>query len=90
MKTKPTLFGLPLSQAIGLFSFLITIVSTWVHLEIRVAEINVEIVRLKEDMNTHKTENRKDFETIQGNSSENTREILRKIDEIQIYLRNSK
>jgi len=89
MTTKPTLFGLPLSQTIGLFSFLVTIVSVWVHMEIRIAEINVEIAGIKGDLQSHKTENRKDFETLQNNSRSDTREILQKIDEIQIYLRNT-
>jgi cell division protein FtsL len=90
MKTKTTIFGMTLSQAIALFSFLITIISIWINMEIRIAEINVEITTLKEELQSHKTENRKDFETVQSNSSADSREILRKIDEIQIYLRNKK
>ncbi|MCX6246153.1 MAG: hypothetical protein NTW10_00330 [Bacteroidetes bacterium] len=90
MKPKLTLFGLTLSQAIALFSFLITIISIWVNMEIRIAEINVEITTLKEELQSHKIENRKDFETVQNNTSADTREILRKIDEIQIYLRNKR
>ena len=90
MKTKPTIFGLSLSQAIGLFSFLITIVSVWVNMEIRIAEINIEIDGLKEDLQSHKTENRKDLEILRNSTGADTREILRKIDEIQIYLRNKR
>lgn len=90
MTSKPTLFGLPLSSAIALFSFLIAVVSIWVHLEIRLAEVNIEIANIKEDLLQHKVENRKDLETIRADMSSDTKEILRKIDEIQIYLRNGK
>ena len=90
MNPKPTLFGLPLSQAIGLFTFLIAFVSIWIHMEIRLAEVNIEITNLKEDLMLHKVENRKDFETIRADVNSDTKEILRKVDEIQIYLRNNK
>lgn len=90
MNSRHTLFGLPLPQAIGLFSFLTGVISIWIHLEIRLAELNIEIANLKQDMMVHKTDNRKDFETLQNGINTDTREILRKIDEIQIYLRNSK
>jgi hypothetical protein len=89
MIQKTTIFGLPLPQAIGLFSFLIAVVSIWVHMEIRLAEVNIEITTLKEDLVLHKAENRKDFENIRADINSDTKEILRKIDEIQIYLRNS-
>ena len=87
-RTTPTILGLPFSQAIGLFSFLIAIVSIWIHLEIRLAEVNIEITNLKEDLMLHKVENRKDFETIRADVNSDMKEIIRKIDEIQIYLRN--
>jgi hypothetical protein len=90
MNSKQTLFGLPLPQAIGLFSFLTVIISIWIHLEISLAELNVEIANLKQDLLIHKSENRKDLETLQTDINTDTKEILRKIDEIQIYLRNNK
>ena len=90
MNPKYTLFGLPLAQAIALFSFLTAIISIWIHLEISLTELNVEIVNLKQDLMIHKSENRKDFETLQTDINTDTKEILRKIDEIQIYLRNNK
>jgi hypothetical protein len=37
MTAKHTLFGLLLPQAVGLFSFMIAIVSIWVQMEIRLA-----------------------------------------------------
>ena len=90
MNAKHTIFGLPFPQAIGLFSFLIVLISIWVQMEIRLAEVNVEIANLKQDLSIHKVENRKDFETIRNEINSDTKEILRKIDEIQIYLRNQK
>ena len=90
MNAKQTIFGLPFPQAIGLFSFLIVLISIWVQMEIRLAEVNVEIANLKQDLSIHKVENRKDFETIRNDINSDTKEILRKIDEIQIYLRNQK
>ncbi|MDP1623834.1 MAG: hypothetical protein Q8M08_16020 [Bacteroidales bacterium] len=82
MPPKPTLFVLPLSQSISLFSFLVLIVSIWIHMEIRVAEVQVEIVNIKQDLMIHKSENRKDFETLRNEIHTDTREILQRMDEI--------
>ena len=90
MNSNHTIFGLPLPQAIGLFSLLTVVISIWVHMEISLAELNVEIVNLKQDLMIHKADNRKDFETLQTDINTDTKEILRKIDEIQIYLRDKK
>ncbi|MDD4604144.1 MAG: hypothetical protein PHF97_10100 [Bacteroidales bacterium] len=88
MTAKHTLFGIPVPQAVGLFSFVIAIVSIWVQMEIRLAELNVEITNMKQDMMVHKTENRRDMETQRTDINTDMKEIIRKIDEIQIYLRN--
>jgi hypothetical protein len=87
MNQKPTIFGLPLSQAIGLFSFLVVLLSTWVHMEIRIAELNIEIVNLKQDFTMHKSDNRREMEIMHSEINTDMKEILRKVDEIQIYLR---
>jgi len=57
--------------------------------EIRLAEINVELSNLKQDLVFHKADNRKDLETLRSDLKSDTKEILRKIDEIEIYLRNN-
>jgi len=88
MNMKTTIFGIPLPQAISLITFLIAVISIWVHMEIRLAEINVELVNMKQDLHSHKVENTKDFDVLRGDIKSDTREILKKIDEIQIYLRN--
>ena len=80
-------FGIPLSQAIALFTFIAGVASVWVHLEIRLAEVNVEIMNLKQDIILHKAANQTDFESLREDLHTDTREILRRIDEIQIYLR---
>ena len=87
-KMKPTIFGIPVPQAISFLTFLVVIISIWVHMEIRLAEINVEIVNIKQDLLAHKIDNRNDFGIIRTDIKSDTREILKKIDEIQIYLRN--
>jgi hypothetical protein len=87
MKLPYNLLGIPLPQAAALFSFMAGIVSIWVHLEISLAEVNVEIVNIKQDMLVHQAANQKDFETMRYDQHSDTKEILRKIDEIQIYLR---
>ena len=89
MGPKYTIFGLPLPQAISLFTFLVAIISIWVHMEIRLAEINVELSNLKQDLVFHKADNLKDFETLRYDLKSDTKEILRKIDEIEVYLRNN-
>jgi hypothetical protein len=90
MDSKHTIFGLPLPQTISLFSFITVVISIWVHMEISLAGLNVDIVNLKQDMMIHKADNRKDFETQHSEITTDTKEIIRKIDEIQIYLRNKK
>lgn len=90
MNSRFTLFGLPLPQAIAFFSFLIAIISIWFHMEISLAELNIEISTVKQDLMVHKADNRRDFENLRADINTDTREILRKVDEIQIYLRNSK
>ena len=79
---------MPLAQAISLFTFLVVIVSIWVHMEIRIAEINVEIANMKQDLLLHKADNQNDINLIRSDIKTDTKEILKKIDEIQIYLRN--
>lgn len=90
MNSKHTILGLPLPQAIGLFSFMIAIVSIWVQMEIRLAELNVEIANMKQDMMIHNVDNRRDLETQRTDINSDMKEIIRKIDEIQIYLRKNK
>jgi hypothetical protein len=88
MKTEQTLFGIPFAQWISLGTFLLGVITIWIHLEVRIAEVNVEIVNLKKDLDLHKSDNRRDLEGIRGDMQSNTREIVGKIDEIQIYLRD--
>jgi len=83
------IFGMPMPQAISLLTFLVAIVSIWVHIEIRLAEINVELFNMKQDLILHKSDNRKDLELLRTDLKGDTKEILRKIDEIQIYLRDN-
>ena len=90
MTTKPEFFGIPLTHLISLFSFTAGVISIWIHLEIRIAEINVDLANLKQELVFHKAENRKDFEMLHNDMNTDTKEILRKIDEIQIYLRDNR
>ena len=90
MTTKPEFFGIPLPHLISLFSFAAGVISIWIHLEIRIAGINVDLANLKQELVFHKAENRKDFEMLHNNMNTDTKEILRKIDEIQIYLRDNR
>ena len=82
------IFGLPLPQAISLLTFLVAIISVWVHMEIRLAEVTVELTNFKQDLIFHKADNSRDLENLRTDIKSDTREILKKIDEIQIYLRN--
>ena len=87
---KSNILGLPLPHAITQFTFLLAIISIWVHMEIRLAELNVEITNLKQDLLLHKTDNTRNFDIIRSDIKSDTKEILKRIDEIQIYLRNNK
>jgi len=90
MTVKSTILGLPVPQAISLFTFLLALISIWVHMEIRLAELNVELTNLKQDLMFHKSDNAKNFDMIRSDIKSDTKEILKRIDEIQIYLRNNK
>jgi hypothetical protein len=90
MNARPAAADMTMSQTISLAGFIIGLVTIWIHLEICIAEINVDLANLKQDMLLHKTDNRKDLELLRKDNTGNTREILRKVDEIQIYLRNHK
>jgi len=50
---------MPLPQAIGFFSFLVAIISIWFHMEISLAELNVEIFNVKQDLSSI-SDNRRD------------------------------
>ncbi len=90
MKTQPTIAGIKLSRAIGLGTFIAGVVTVWIHLEIRIAEINVELINLKQDQVMFKTDNRREMELMRSETNNNTKEILRRVDEIQVYLRDHK
>jgi len=79
---------MPIAQSISLFTFLVAIISIWIHMEIRIAEINVEIANMKQDLLLHKADNQNDINLIRSDIKTDTKEILKRIDEIQIYLRN--
>jgi hypothetical protein len=79
-----------LAQATGLATFIAGVVTVWIHLEIRIAEINVELFNLKQDQVIYKSDTRRDMEIMRSENNSNTKEILRKVDEIQVYLRNNK
>ena len=82
--------GLSITQFISVITFVMGIITIYIHLEVRVAEINVDLVNLKQDLRNHKAENRTDFETLHYDISSGNKEILRNVNEIQIYLRNKK
>jgi len=90
MNARLSGIGLSIPQIISVASFFVGLVSIWIHLEIRIAEVNVDLANLKQDLMMHKADNRRDFEMIRTDIRSDTREILGKIDEIQIYLRNKK
>ena len=90
MTVKSNILGLPVPQAISLFTFLLALISIWVHMEIRLAELNVELTNLKQDLMFHKSDNIRNFEIIRSEIKADSKEILKRIDEIQIYLRNNK
>jgi phage host-nuclease inhibitor protein Gam len=81
------IFGIPILQAISLATFIAGIISVWVHLEIQIAAINVEIINLKKNVEQHCADNRKELDALKIDIKSDTREILKKIDEINLYLR---
>jgi phage host-nuclease inhibitor protein Gam len=81
------IFGLPILQAISLATFIMGVISVWIHLEIQIAAINVEIINLKKNVEAHCGENRKELDALKIDIKSDTREILKKIDEINLYLR---
>ena len=87
MVKSAKIFGLPILQAISLATFIMGVISVWIHLEIQIAAINVEIINLKKNVEAHCGENRKELDALKIDIKSDTREILKKIDEINLYLR---
>ena len=81
------IFGIPAVQVITLATFIMGVISVWIHLEIQIAAINVEIIYLKKNVEAHCSENRKELDALKVDIKSDTREILKKIDEINLYLR---
>jgi len=81
------IFGLPILQAISLSTFIMGVISVWIHLEIQIAAINVEIINLKKNVEAHCSENRKELDALKIDIKSDTREILKQINEIHVYLR---
>ena len=81
------IFGIPAVQVITLATFIMGVISVWIHLEIQIAAINVEIINLKKIVEAHCSENRKELDALKVDIKSDTREILKKIDEINLYLR---
>ena len=88
MSARTTLADLNMSQIVSIAGFIIGFITIWIHLEICIAQINVDL-NLKQDVIIHKPDNRKNIEILR-NENNNTRMILEKVDEILIYLRNKK
>ena len=82
------LFGLSFPHAISLLTFIAAIISVWVHLEIQIASVNVEIINIKKNMDTYWSDYRKEMDALKVDIKSDTREILKQVNEIQIYLRN--
>ena len=81
------IFGLPFPHAISLLTFIAAIISVWVHLEIQIASLNVEIINIKKNMETYSNDYRKEMDALKVDIKSDTREILKQVNEIQIYLR---
>jgi len=88
MTRNTKIWGIPVIQAISVATFIMGIISVWVHLEIQIAAINVEIINLKKNADAHSAENRKEIDALKIDIKSDTREILKQINEIQVYLRN--
>jgi len=56
MTIKSTILGLSLPRVISLLTFLLAIISIWVLMEIRLAELNVEITNLKKNLFLYKAD----------------------------------
>ena len=88
MVKETKIFGFPILQAISLATFIAGIISVWVHLEIQIAAINVEIINLKKNVEQHIADNRNEIDALKIDIKSDTREILKQVNEIQVYLRN--
>jgi len=64
MNERTIIAGMTLSQAISLAGLIIAFITIWIHLEVRIAEVNVEIINIKQDLISHKSGNRKDLELL--------------------------
>jgi hypothetical protein len=85
---KKTIFGIEVPLFIFLFSLGLSLVTFYVHIEVCITKLDIELAELRNDYLRHIQSNSVDFSDIKATFEARNKEIIKKIDDIQTFLLN--
>jgi hypothetical protein len=87
-KKKKTIFGIEVPLFIFLFSLALSLVTFYVHIEVCITKLDIELAELRNDYLRHIQSNSADFSDIKATFEARNKELIKKIDDIQTFLLN--
>jgi hypothetical protein len=88
IKKKKTIFGIEVPLFIFLFSLALSLLSFYVHIEVCITKLDIQLAELRNDYLRHIQSNSVDFSDIKSTFEARNKEIIKKIDDIQTFLLN--
>ena len=88
IKKKKTIFGIEVPLFIFLFSLALSLLSFYVHIEVCITKLDIQLAELRNDYLRHIQTNSVDFSDIKSTFEARIKEIIKKIDDIQTFLLN--
>ena len=88
IKKKTTILGIDLPLFMFLFSLATSLITFYVHTEVSLTKLDVELTALRADYLRHTDANAAEFSEIKTSFDSRDKEIITKIDNIQSFLLN--
>jgi len=86
IKKNTTIFGIDLPLFMFLFSLTVSLITFYMHIEVSITKLDVELAALRADYLRHIDANAADFSEIKASFESRNKEIIKKIDDIQAFL----
>jgi hypothetical protein len=86
IKKNKTIFGIEVPLFIFLFSLALSLITFYVHIEVCITKLDIELAELRNDYLRHIQSNSADFSDIKATFEARNKEIIKKIDDIQTFL----